>query len=297
MRHTTHRTARWSGLLTALAVTLISVGAPLFSFHSLGSSAGTTAATAPSATSATSAQPVGATAGASGARDSASGQAVGAAGSATGYTLQTVSPVKGTSVVVRWNPCQSAITYAVNLTGLPAAKRAAMLTLVQASFTRLAAADGMTYRYKGTTTFVPQNENIAQEPAEIVVAVVSRTATDLDLTASSLGYGGVIWDSWYGGQGNGAAVVRGYVVLNSSTLPLLKPGFGPGRTTGNVLLHELGHATGLEHTAVKGEQMNPVLTDAAPNGYAAGDLAGLKRVGAAAGCITIPAGVTSPDLN
>ena len=43
-------------------------------------------------------------------------------------------------------------------------------------------------------------------------------------------------------------------------------------------------------------QMNPTLTTASPNGYAAGDVAGLAAVGSRAGCITIPSFVAA-DLN
>lgn len=97
--------------------------------------------------------------------------------------------------------------------------------------------------------------------------------------------------------GDGVAVVRGYVVLNSTSFPALKSGFGKGRTQGNVILHELGHATGLDHVSSQSELMNPVLTDSAPNGHAAGDLAGLKKIGAQAGCLTIPSIVKIADLS
>ena len=216
---------------------------------------------------------------------------------ATGYKLQTVTLASGKTTVARWNPCQAAITYQVNLAGLPKAKRAAMLALVKKSFAKLAAVDGLTYRYTGTTTFVPMSNNLAAGPAEIVVAAVGRNATDLGLGENSLGYGGTVWSTWYGSNGEGAAVVRGFVVLNPSGMASLKPGFGKGKTQGNVVLHELGHATGLEHVSGKDEQMNPTLMSTAPNGYGAGDRAELKKIGRDAGCITISSAVKVADLS
>jgi hypothetical protein len=80
-------------------------------------------------------------------------------------------------------------------------------------------------------------------------------------------------------------------------VPGLEPGFGTGKSQGNVILHELGHATGLEHPTAKGEVMDAELTSADPAGYAAGDRAGLAAVGARAGCIAIPSSLKIKDLS
>jgi hypothetical protein len=213
------------------------------------------------------------------------------------YQLMDVTLNSGKTVAARWNPCQTAITYEVNLSGLPKKKRAAMLKTIKASFKRLHAATGMTYRYKGTTTFVPTQKNLAEQPAEIVVAAVARSRTDFPMTSRSLGYGGVLWSSWYGGQGEGAAVMRGYVVLEANAIQKLKAGFGTGLRQSNVILHELGHASGLEHVSSRKEQMYPTLTSASPSGYAAGDLAGLAKVGKQAGCISVPSTLSLKDLS
>jgi hypothetical protein len=92
-------------------------------------------------------------------------------------------------------------------------------------------------------------------------------------------------------------VVRGYVVLVPSGITKLKAGFGAGRTQGSVILHELGHATGLQHPTSRAVLMYPTLTTAAPNGYAAGDRAGLDKLGTRPGCITVPARVDIKDYD
>jgi hypothetical protein len=219
------------------------------------------------------------------------------AGTGLGYSLTKVKVASGRAVVARWNPCQAAITYRVNLVGLPTAKRSAMRKQIQASFAKLSAADHITYRYTGNTEFVPRTTNLAKAPAEIVVAAVGNKATDMDLAKNMLGFGGISWSTWSGSAGEGAVVVRGFVLLSPSGMAATKPGFGRGVTQGNVILHELGHATGLEHASAKSELMNPTLTSSTPNGYGRGDLAGLEKIGEKGGCVKIPAAVRVADLN
>ena len=220
-----------------------------------------------------------------------------AAARTAAYSVMKARLNSGKTIDARWNPCQTAITYKVNLSGLPQKKRAAMLVTIKASVKRLHAATGMTYRYRGTTTFVPQQDNSGEQPAEIVVAAVAKKRTDFPMTAESLGYGGVLWSSWYGGQGEGAAVMRGYVVLEANAIQKLKTGFGTGLRQSNVILHELGHASGLDHTGNRKQQMYPMLSASSPSGFAQGDLAGLARVGRPAGCIDVPSYVGVRDLS
>ncbi len=215
----------------------------------------------------------------------------------TPYVVKTVRLASNSVTTARWNPCQPAIAWRSNLQGLPAAARPALLNQLRQAFTRLAGADGMKYHYLGDTDFVPRQNNLVAQPADIVVAAVSKSATDFDFTDTSLGYGGALWATWYGDSGEGAAIVRGYAILVPSGLAKLKPGFGAGRSQGDLILHELGHATGLEHTADHGQQMFATLTPAAPRGYARGDLAGLSKLGIRPGCIDIPARVNVKDYN
>jgi hypothetical protein len=285
----TIKPSRWIHIAAALGITAICLSAPLTSLTSENdSTTSTNGATRTGATRTVVANDGDAFSSNSGSGANLSSAVVKVASKST-YVLPTTKLASGRTAVVRWNPCQAAITYRVNLAGIATAKRAGMLKTIASAFAQLAAADGMTYSYQGSTTFVPQTGNASDQPAQIVVAAVSRTATDLPLTANSLGYGGIQWITWSGSQGEGVAVVRGYVVLNTSPgITTLKAGFGPGETQGNVVLHELGHATGLEHAGATGEQMNATLTAASPNGYADGDQEGLRQLGVKAGCIRIP---------
>lgn len=127
--------------------------------------------------------------------------------------------------------------------------------------------------------------------------MINPKTTNFSFSENSLGYGGVLWATWYGGDGEGAAVVRGYAVLIPSGMNKLKAGFGKGNTQGNVILHEMAHAAGLDHVRSAKQQMYPDLTAKSPNGYASGDLQGLTKVGKKAGCITIPDRVNITDYS
>jgi len=64
----------------------------------------------------------------------------------------------------------------------------------------------------------------------------------------------------------------------------LKPGFTAGASVGALLLHELGHAVGLNHVSLRSQIMYPTIGSWTRAGYHYGDLEGLRAVGRAAGC-------------
>ncbi len=82
--------------------------------------------------------------------------------------------------------------------------------------------------------------------------------------------------------GTALALVRSTVVIDSTVRELYSPGFSTGGSRGTTLLHELAHAVGLDHVEDPAQIMHPVEAGQ-PAEYAPGDLAGLRRVGAAAG--------------
>ena len=214
---------------------------------------------------------------------------------ATGYTLQT-STFGSTRLLDRWNPCQKAITFAVNpaLAGTSAIARASALLDVQRAFAAVHAATGMTFRYVGTTTYIPTGRtwtnatNRGGEPAEIVVAWVDARHPSSLLVPGAAGVGGFAMRARWPGAGAWIGYVgRGYVVLDASQNRYFKAGFGAGVTRGELLLHEIGHTMGLGHTSLASQIMYPILQPRSVAKYGGYDLLGLKRLGRAAGCIYV----------
>ncbi len=80
--------------------------------------------------------------------------------------------------------------------------------------------------------------------------------------------------------------MTGEVVFDRDLSPV-RPGFGPGLTRGNLVQHELAHVAGLDHVQDRGQIMYPSISDRSPDGYAAGDRAGLAQLGAQGGCLRI----------
>jgi len=206
--------------------------------------------------------------------------------------------------VVRWNPC-STITYAVNdrLAGTTPRARAAALRDARGAMARAAAATGMTFSFVGTTSEVPKNTasqtwSKRQRAADIVIAwVTPRTSNLLDRVGRgyAAGTGGWVWKSWRTSAGAyRVAIGRGFAVLNSEQRHDFRPGFGSGVTRGALLLHEIGHALGLNHVSNTHEIMYPVMLKRQSSGYKAGDRLGLARLGRAQGCMKVSRSVWMP---
>ncbi|MCW2607443.1 MAG: putative cell wall binding repeat 2-containing protein [Frankiales bacterium] len=199
------------------------------------------------------------------------------AGSTTSYRLTTVSnPTLATTEVVRWNPC-SVIGYRVNaaLGGRQA------LADVQSAVARLSAASGLQFRYLGSTTYVPTAGRAPLAGSPLVISW-ARTGTSSHLGSGEVAHGG--WRATTSATGH-YRISSGYVVVRAGA-PLAM-GFGSGVTRGRVLLHELGHAVGLDHVNDRVMVMNSTVSATSPTAvYQAGDLTGLRRVGRPAGCIS-----------
>jgi hypothetical protein len=231
------------------------------------------------------------------------------ASAATPYVVtRATDPSTGSAAVVRWAPCTinatgthtHYITYRVNAAGVPSRVR-----LVQRALAKVTAASGLHFRYLGRTSYIPHNAVVhyltgdrvvfdaaqerARTGAELVIAWANGSASN-SLTASEAGVGTVSWSGNYGSQ---LRIVEAAVVMKRGVH--LLPGFSDGASTGALLLHELGHAVGLEHVSTRSQVMYPVIGSWTRAYYHAGDLAGLRRVGRPAGCMsTAAAGLADP---
>jgi hypothetical protein len=190
------------------------------------------------------------------------------------------------STPVRYNPCVDQ-HYVIN----PAFAPAGAVDEVKTAFARLGAATGIRFVYDGTTleshsrfggrqSFQPLV--YGQRWAPILITWTTSIVEPL-LAGGTLGYGGST-SFWQGTSDE--AYVTGEVVFDTDQ-QVLAAGFGPGLTRGNLIQHELGHVVGLDHVDDRSQLMYPSIHSASPDGYGAGDRAGLAQLGSRQGCLTV----------
>jgi hypothetical protein len=178
--------------------------------------------------------------------------------------------------VARWNPCTT-IRVRVNHSDPRAPADAE--ALVTAALTRLETASGLHFEVVGQTTFVPYAGTGLRQPDADLVIAWTDAATVPALAGPVAGQGGATWTTTKAAS----RIWHAHLVLDVEDP--LEPGFAKGRSVGTALLHELGHAVGLTHVDDPRQVMASGLGEQSVPTYQAGDLAGLRRVGAAAGCL------------
>jgi hypothetical protein len=183
----------------------------------------------------------------------------------------------------RWNPC-TPLRYRVNTRQATAGA----LADVKGAMSRIREATGLDFVYAGPTSVIPQGTSGERFPGDtdfVIAWARPGQAKMLASNPSAAGVGGPEYYSFGFRNGDGRAtswIVRGKVVLNATQR--YPAGFGAGYTRGELLMHEIAHATGLDHTMSRAQMMYPVMQPGLAR-FGAGDLAGLAKVGAGQGCI------------
>ena len=236
-----------------------------------------------------------------------------AAPAGPGYTFLRVNR-SGTPV--RWNPCLP-IYYQLDLTAAPSWATADIARALAA----ISSATGMDFVYEGPTNQfptagVPVGAGTTQSPVVIAWATADESRqdslpTDLASAASSSAdpSSSAASSSSADSSSPGAdalahtepvvsadeltghgVYVAGSVVI-SAAASQLPSGFGSG-SDGVLLLHQLARLVGLNDVTgntARGEVMDPQVLSSGVTRLGSGDLAGLRRLGSASGCLNVPA--------
>jgi hypothetical protein len=162
--------------------------------------------------------------------------------------------------------------------------------LVAEALGRVSLITGLRFVYDGPADAVPTSASFPAPNASVslthafspvVIGWAQREESDLwaSESADTLGVGGPRTIVFANDE---RLSVSGFVLLAPSDS--LRPGFGPGLTVGNVLLHEISHLVGLDHVDDSHEVMQARLDRSTPDGFGPGDRRGLWELGASRGC-------------
>ena len=169
-----------------------------------------------------------------------------------GYRLEA-DTIRGPA---RWNPCQP-ITWAP-VTPLPPSEE----PLLTAAFAEASAESGLTF----------QQVSPADDPAvQVDITMVNGDRVD--------GEGTIVYFPPTEATNPRATGGRLEAAIGDDTPLALRIA---------LYLHEIGHVIGLGHVDDPAQVMYPTLEESDGDGFAAGDRAGLRALGAAAGCLTNP---------
>lgn len=164
----------------------------------------------------------------------------------------------------RWGTCR--IGYRVNERRMPTTG----LADLHEAMRRVTQVSGIRFRYQGTISAVPHRGYGGPGLNKIVVA-----------WAPPKNSGGLLYPG-VGGVGgtaqSGNRLLTGYVLMNTQYTATADPGFGDGSPLGLVLMHELGHVVGLDHSPDR-RQIMYGSSYLPASVWGAADLRGLRKLG------------------
>ena len=174
-------------------------------------------------------------------------------------------PIAGTKAnPARWGTCR--IAYRVNERRMPADG----LADLREAMRRVTQVSGIRFRYRGKSSVVPRPGYSGPGRNKIVVAWASPKQSGGLLYPGVGGVGGT--------SRSGSRLHSGYVLMNTQFSNTADPGFAQGSPHGLVLMHELGHVVGINHSPDRRQIMygSSYLPAAV---WGAADLRGLRKVG------------------
>ncbi len=197
----------------------------------------------------------------------------------------------------RINPCQT-IRYKLNLDDIGDG----VLPIINSVLAQFTQATGVRFKYTGRTHTIPQGKRKMDRNTDLVIAWATQAERPALVGAVAVSQV-VKLDPGRDKKGRLWSIKQTGVTVNSDLTVPGNPNTAvdialdsPSRATlGMTLLHELGHGFGLAHTdqnEAGRTQLMYYSTDTLPwsdgwfrSLFGAGDLAGLKKVGLAGGCV------------
>jgi hypothetical protein len=180
----------------------------------------------------------------------------------------------------RWNPCET-IQWSYNPFGQP---YAGALADVSRAFAKISGVSGLRFQYVGRTgyRYLGAKSEI-RFPTTTDIVVSWATSKEMpDLAGAVIGLGGSTgFRTRVPGADVDFEITRGHLTLDDRPGVPIRAGFG-GRSWGQVMMHEILHALGLAH-AKHADQLMYGTQSSKNFRFGAGDIRGMRRIGAAPG--------------